>query len=87
MDWREKLQIIRDDMSASNIDTFVVTALDEIAWTLNLRGDDIPYFPVFRSYLVIQMNAAYLYIPSGKSTPELVHYLNSNLSVPGDHVK
>ncbi|KAK6628402.1 hypothetical protein RUM43_002214 [Polyplax serrata] len=87
MDWHEKLQIIRDDMSASNIDTFVVTALDEIAWTLNLRGDDIPYFPVFRSYLVIQMNAAYLYIPSGKSTPELVHHLNSNLSVPGDHVK
>jgi len=40
----------------SGADFLLMTALDEIAWTLNLRGSDIDYNPVFFSYLIFDVN-------------------------------
>ena len=44
----------------------VVTALDEIGWLFNLRGNDIPYNPFFRSYAIVEMDRAVLYLPPEK---------------------
>ena len=57
----EKLKNIREKMSAAGADVLAVTALDEIAWTLNLRGNDVEYNPVFLAYMMIRSDGAALY--------------------------
>lgn len=85
--WQNKLDLIREDMKKSGVDIFVIVALDEIAWTLNLRGADIPFFPVFKSYLIIQMDEATLYVSQKKLTPEVLKHLNSNHTSQGQFVQ
>lgn len=51
--------------------------LDDIAWTLNLRGSDIHCTPVFTSYLLITNNGCTLFIDHEKLTPSVCHYLDS----------
>ena len=48
-------------MKAENCDALVITALDEIAWLLNIRGRDIPYLPVLRAYLLLTRDQIHLY--------------------------
>lgn len=50
---REKLALIRGKMQAEKSDCLAVSALDEIAWTLNLRGGDVEYNPVFLSFMLV----------------------------------
>ncbi len=57
----EKLSEIREKMSAENADCLALSALDEIAWTLNLRGGDVDYNPVFLSFLLIFEDKARLF--------------------------
>lgn len=49
----EKLKKVRDIMEEKEADILVLTAIDEIAWLLNLRGNDVMYTPVFLSYMII----------------------------------
>ncbi|XP_047476476.1 xaa-Pro aminopeptidase 1-like [Penaeus chinensis] len=51
--WQDKVADVRGEMSAAEADILVLTALDEVAWLLNLRGSDIPFNPVFRAYVAI----------------------------------
>ncbi|CAH8527189.1 unnamed protein product [Dicrocoelium dendriticum] len=51
--WQTKLQRVRDQMLMKGAGMLVVSALDEIAWLLNLRGNDIQYNPVFYAHLII----------------------------------
>ena len=44
----------------------LVTALDEIAWLLNLRGGDISYNPLFVSYIIVTADSATLYVDQSK---------------------
>ncbi|XP_046412556.1 xaa-Pro aminopeptidase 1-like isoform X1 [Neodiprion fabricii] len=60
----EKLANARIAMAEADVDLYVITALDEVAWLTNLRGSDIPNTPVFRSYLLITNETATIYIPS-----------------------
>ena len=53
----------------------LVSALDDIAWTLNLRGTDVHCNPVFVAYLLIDTKRATLFINPGKLTPEAAEYL------------
>ena len=53
------------------MDWILISALDEIAWLLNLRGRDIDYNPVFYAYLLVGLDDAYLYIDEAK-LPEAV---------------
>lgn len=53
MSRREKLTNIRGKMQAEKADCLAVSALDEIAWTLNLRGGDVDYNPVFLSFMLM----------------------------------
>lgn len=49
----EKLAKIREKMKEQNTDCLALSALDEIAWTLNLRGGDVNYNPVFLAFMLI----------------------------------
>jgi Xaa-Pro aminopeptidase len=53
-DRKEKLKLLRDEMAKEHVSHMLVCALDEVAWTLNLRGSDIDYNPVFFAYLAIE---------------------------------
>ncbi len=67
----EKLAKIRCKMNALDTQCHLLTSLDDIAWTLNLRGSDIQYTPVFLSYLWITQKQAVLYVDQQKINSEL----------------
>ena len=58
----EKLSDLRDAMKKNTAQIHLMTALDEIAWLFNLRGNDIVNNPVFLSYALITQDEAYLYV-------------------------
>lgn len=58
----EKLSDLRDAMKKNKAQIHLMTALDEIAWLFNLRGNDIVNNPVFLSYARITQDEAYLYV-------------------------
>lgn len=70
-----KLARIRQALSALHTDGMLVSALDDIAWTLNLRGKDVHCNPVFVSYLLIAANNATLYIDKVKVNSDVRAYL------------
>jgi Xaa-Pro aminopeptidase len=70
-----KLQRIRKALRALHADGMLVSALDDIAWTLNLRGSDVHCNPVFVSYLLISTDRATLYINKEKLTDAVSSYL------------
>ena len=72
---REKLGRIRKALRERHAYGMLVSALDDIAWTLNLRGTDVHCNPVFVAYLLIDTKRATLFINSGKLTPETAEYL------------
>lgn len=67
-----KIQRIRKKIGQNAI---VVSSLEEVAWTLNLRGDDVAYTPFILSYVLITPNDTLLYICKEKVTPEVADYL------------
>lgn len=71
----EKITSIRTEISRRGADGLLVCALDEIAWTLNLRGNDIEYNPVAISYLLITQEHVTLFINPQKLTEEVKSYL------------
>lgn len=77
-DCATKIAQIRRQIQENHADGILISALDEIAWTLNLRGNDVHCNPVFVSYLLITDNRAVLYILPEKLTGEVRNYLNEN---------
>jgi Xaa-Pro aminopeptidase len=78
-DTASKLRRIRQELHLQHhADGMLVSALDDIAWTLNLRGTDVHCTPVFVSYLLISSTTATLYINKEKLTPEVTDYLKAN---------
>ena len=74
---REKLARIRKALREKHADGMLMAALDDIAWTLNLRGSDVHCSPVFVSYLLISTTEVTLYINKVKLTPEVMSYLQA----------
>ncbi|KAL1123453.1 hypothetical protein AAG570_002533 [Ranatra chinensis] len=72
-----KVTRVRENITQLNVDALVITALDEIAWLLNLRGSDIPFTPVFISYVLLTKNATSLYLKQ-EVTHEIKDYLQRN---------
>ena len=58
---QQKLTRIRKQVKEKRADTYFLASLDEIAWTFNLRGRDIPFNPVFLAYALIKPEDAYLF--------------------------
>ncbi|KAJ0336193.1 hypothetical protein COL154_008743 [Colletotrichum chrysophilum] len=77
-DVKSKLKDLRQDLEKKNSHAFVVSMLDEIAWLFNLRGEDIPYNPVFFSYAIITNDSATLYIDKSKLGEATRAYLSDN---------
>lgn len=72
-----KISTIRNHISNTGTDYILISALDEIAWTLNMRGTDIECNPLFVSYLLISGKEATLYINKNKLTETTIDYLQS----------
>ena len=73
----EKIARIRQALRQKHADGMLMSALDDIAWTLNLRGTDVHCNPVFVSYLLISSKNVTLYINKVKLTPEVETYLKA----------
>ncbi len=73
----EKIARIRKALREKHADGMLMSALDDIAWTLNLRGTDVHCNPVFVAYLLISSKAVTLYINKVKLTPEVETYLKA----------
>ena len=70
-----KLARIREVCGIVEDSYLLMNDLSEIAWTLNLRGADVDYNPVFLSYLIIYAKGAILFVDQRKLTPEVSEYL------------
>ena len=67
----EKLANLRDAMQQAGATHHIVSALDEIAWVLNLRGSDVEYNPVFLAHLLIDADGATLFVEPSKLDADL----------------
>lgn len=76
---REKLEVVRSRMVEKHCSILVLTALDEIAWMLNMRGSDIEYNPVFFSFVIIDANGLGVYIDKKKDTETVRKHLNEEV--------
>ena len=75
---REKLTLIREKMKAENADCLAISALDEIAWTLNLRGGDIEYNPVFLAFMLVFEDRAELFAERSIFGDDIVQNLRND---------
>ena len=57
-------------MKEQGADAHLVSSLDDIAWITNLRGDDVPFNPVFLSHLFISQDKAVLFTDAGRLKAE-----------------
>ncbi|MBR1808437.1 MAG: aminopeptidase P family protein [Paludibacteraceae bacterium] len=72
---QSKLARVRAEMKKRKTDTMVISALDEIAWLLNIRGLDVDFNPVVISYLLLRLDSCTLFVDPEKVTAEAAAYL------------
>lgn len=71
----EKLASVRAEIKKAHADIFVMSALDDIAWLFNVRGNDVDYNPVVIAYALVEEDKATLFIAPEKVTAETEKYL------------
>lgn len=74
----EKLAAVRKEMEAAGAEALLLPALDEIAWLLNIRGNDVHCNPVAVSYLLVEKQGVHYFIQPRKVTAGLASYLSTN---------
>ncbi len=74
---RSKIDRIRQFMKSHDCQATFISALDEIAWTLNIRCDDVKHTPVATAYLLISNDSALLFIAPEKVSADVLEYLNA----------
>ena len=77
-DASSKIQRIRKALRTYHADGMLVSALDDIAWTLNLRGTDVHCNPVFVGYLLIASDKVSLFVDDAKVSAEVRAYLEAH---------
>lgn len=70
-----KISRVVDALDAADADGLLITALDEIAWLLNLRGSDVDYTPVVIAFAYVSEDERVLFIDSEKVTSEVKNHL------------
>ena len=75
---REKLAMVRGKMKEMGASVFVIPSLDEVAWLLNLRGNDVLFTPVFLSYLLLEQDTATLCVQREAVSAEIEAHLKSD---------
>ncbi|XP_049771158.1 xaa-Pro aminopeptidase 1-like [Schistocerca cancellata] len=73
--WENKVSRLRSHLALTGADAMVVTALDEVAWLLNIRGHDIPYYPVVHAYVIVSQNMLLLFIDPANLSDEVREHL------------
>ncbi|KAI8043290.1 xaa-Pro aminopeptidase ApepP [Drosophila gunungcola] len=74
----KKWEVVRKQLKDKNVDALVVSALDEIAWFLNLRGSDIDFNPVFFAYLIVTSDELLLCVDSSKLPTDFAQHQTEN---------
>ena len=75
---KSKLSRIRKEMEDAGCDTHIVSTLDDICWTLNIRGNDIDFFPLVLSYAIIKKDSFEFYIDERKLDEKLKSILKKD---------
>ena len=73
-----KLARMREKVAAKHGDSLIISALDEIAWLLNIRGNDVEYNPVVISYVVLEADKCTLFVDAAKIDSPVQNYLDFN---------
>ena len=58
--------MVRNELRAVGADAMIVTALDEVAWLLNVRGRDLPYARLLKAFVVVSLREVKVFVPPGK---------------------
>ncbi|KAL2345689.1 hypothetical protein Fmac_006974 [Flemingia macrophylla] len=77
LDVPSKLSSLRSELVNAGTSAIIISMLDEIAWLLNLRGNDIPHSPVVYAYLIVEIDGAKLFIDDSKITEEVSDHLKN----------
>lgn len=72
---KEKLENIRNEFERQNISGHLISSLDDVAWTLNLRGSDVEANPVFLGYIYLDKNQTFLFVNPKKLNQEAENQL------------
>jgi len=73
-----KLTRMREQLAKKKADAMIISALDEIAWLLNIRGKDVEYNPVVISYVVLETDKCTLFVDANKVDSPAHNYLDFN---------
>ncbi|MDP2367323.1 aminopeptidase P family protein [Rhodoferax sp.] len=73
-----KIKLVRDAMAACGASHHFVSTVDDIAWLLNLRGDDVSYNPVFLAHALMDAHGTTLFVAPGKVSVELAARLGAD---------
>ena len=73
-----KLARMREQLAKKKADAMIISALDEIAWLLNIRGNDVEYNPVVISYVVLEADKCTLFVNPEKVDSPAQNYLDFN---------
>ncbi len=76
IDTKQKLADLRSWLGDNRVDSLLVSTLDDVMWTLNIRGADTPYCPVSEAYLVVEQTRATAFIDKAKLPAEIEKQLN-----------
>ncbi len=83
----DKIQSLRSSMKQSGANLLIISALDEIAWTFNIRGNDVECNPVAIAYSVITDKQSILFTDAVKISRELHDYLDSQNIITAEYSK
>ncbi|OVA12581.1 Creatinase [Macleaya cordata] len=78
VDVSSKLSSLRSELIEAGSSAIIISMLDDIAWLLNLRGNDVPHSPVMYAYLIVEIGGAKLFVDDSKVTPEVLAHLKSS---------
>lgn len=81
-EWTQKVDELREELKKNKAGSIILTALDEIAWLLNLRGSDIDFNPVFFAYCIVTVKDVFLFIDKEKLLPEVAKSIRAEFSQP-----
>jgi len=88
-----KVEELRTELQKKEIDHYLISSLDEIAWLLNIRGNDIAFSPVAIAYAVVSLKKTHLFVSLSKINDDLMKELENddiqihNYSEIGDFLK
>lgn len=74
----EKMAKIREQMQELDVESYLISTLDDIAWAFNLRGSDVASNPVFYAYAIIEKNVAHLFVKKSKISADLFQKLKTD---------